>query len=894
MAEDDFGNPDRQPHLSKGASLTFPDQPNASAQELSVAYSTSREGVRFGYHGLNPNAEYRLQLVFFSEMERVQSISVNGQVIHKKLPLPPGRPIRKSYTLPRVLYKGGTLELAVQPVAGPNAVISKATLYAADREGMTAGSQPAQPGLEDDTVQRLNLGLTRWLRNTDAAAPGSASAPGSTDLAIDWPGENRYSLPIAESWRGWKRLEIVLQPLEPVPEHWDIWVYTKDWDLLWRQVRFIDPQVEDGFIRLSIPIAGDEADACWQPVGHRRPWHCLAPEQIRVLGFKFERQSASPFNTRIQVKSVQLVENSEQSPGLTVRDFILNRSKLAVGESCEASFEVPEFQGNPFDRRDVTVDATISLPGAATESVSGFYKEGFIQQPVSAAGRLVPSGRPRFAVRYCPRVPGTHRMEITVRNGDRQVTIPETVLEVRAAETGYHGFLRNDPKDFRHLSFDDGTAFVGLGVNTRSPTDARHERMVPHNLWQDEGLNFYRRVFPIYRAKGINTAEIWMSSWWLALEWIPDAPGNHGVGYLNQHRSWILDRLVELAEDNGIYLILVINNHGKFSTFCDEEWDRNPFNQANGGYLRDNESYFSDRRARRDFKNMADYMVARWAHSPNIMAWKLFSEINLTGDSQNFYRRSVMVDWHREMAGHIAEQDIYDHLLTTHWSSNYTVINYPIANLPELDILTTDAYTDQFGRTDQMMEYLEGTATYTDSIGKPVVITEFGGHPMGDSLGVLRKQLHLGNWFGFFSKAAVLPMMWWFAIIDEEDFYREYAAISAFMEREDPRGMRHYSQNLHDKGLKLEVLKGDRRMLIWGYDAAYFYSKIESERPSQRTGVKLTIDGLERGDYVVQHWDCSDGTAIHEESLNVGDKGTCTLRIPDFEADFAIKILPVH
>jgi hypothetical protein len=451
-----------------------------------------------------------------------------------------------------------------------------------------------------------------------------------------------------------------------------------------------------------------------------------------------------------------------------------------------------------------------------------------------------------------------------------------------------------DPEDSLCLAFDNGEPFQGLGVNTRSPTDARHEKMVPHNLWRDEGLNFYRRVFPTYRKRGINVAEVWMSSWWLALEWIPDAPGNHGVGHYNQYRAWLLDRLMECAEENGVYIILVIHNHGKFSTFCDREWSRNPYNRANGGYLAHNESYFTDKRAKEDFRNMADYLVARWGHSPHLLTWKLFSEINLTGASHGFYRTSAMEDWHREMAQYLHEIDIYDHMVTTHWSSNYTLINRPIASLETLDILTTDAYTDNFGKTEQMVKYLEGGYDYAGDIGKPLVITEFGGDPLGDSLGVLRRQLRLGHWSGYFGKSAILPMMWWFAIIDEEDFYDDYSAISAYIEGEELRGMERGSRSLPEVDLELRTLRGRGRTLLWGYDPDYFHSAVEARKPPPREGLTVDVGDLSPGDYVVEHWSCATGEIVRKSSLQVEAGSSTRLAIPPFAGDFAVKIVPAE
>ncbi|MDT8391970.1 MAG: hypothetical protein RRC34_15830 [Lentisphaeria bacterium] len=739
-----------------------------------------------------------------------------------------------------------------------------------------------------------SLNLNRWLRNQDAAAPRVTLAGASADIVITWPGENRYSTPVTGSWRGWEKLVITCQLDSPLPSGTDIWVYTKDWDGRWRQVRFQNPRVNNGLLELTVPIAGDAAAEAWQSVGHRRDWHCLTPERIKVVGLKFENSGDTPFSVKGKITGVMLTDPIVTPPDLTVRNLHVQSAFPKVGSAYEARFELPFFEGNPFRRTDLSVDAIFTLPNGLAETVNGFYDEGFIFSPTGAKGDLMAWGRPNFNIRYCPRMTGKHKLVITVKNGDRSLTFPPMEFTAQEAPETYNGFLRVDKTNPRYISFDNGTFFHGLGVNTRSPTDTRHEAMVPHNLWRDEGLNFYRRVFPIYKKNGINVAEIWMSSWWLALEWIPDAPGNHGVGHYNQRRAFMLDQLLRCAEENDIYVILVFNNHGKFSTFCDQEWHRNPFNRRNGGYLAGNEDYFHDPRALQDTRDLIDYMVARWAHSPHILTWKLFSEINLTGASNQFYRTDRMVDWHRQMAGYFLEKDIYKHIVTTHWSSNYKVINEPVASLEHLTILTTDAYTSTFGDTPTMMEYLEGTAAYTGAIKKPVVITEFGGHPMGDSLPVLRRQLHVGNWYGFFSQAAVSPMLWWFAIVDEENFYLDYAALRAFTAGEDPRTMRRQSTTIRGKDgerVALSLLRNNDRMLIWGYDTRYYYSAEEGRPPAAVKNISLSVTGLSPGTYTVQHWNPGRGDIIQTTSLTVPDNGACQLDVPPFAGDFAIKML---
>ena len=758
------------------------------------------------------------------------------------------------------------------------------------------------PRLAGGAEAERSLLPSAWIRNGMFVSP--ATSPESflparltgpqtagNDLPVEFPEAGHCSIEIKESWREWQRLAIELTLPADFPRGGEVWVFTKDWDLLWRQVRQPIPASGSAQVQIEVPVTGPEAAAAWEPSGHERPWRTLTPSQIVELGIKFvpPKGFTGAYKGTVRVQAVRLRGQARTPATLAVHDLALGPREVHEGETVEASFELADFRGNPYDAAEVGVEAEVRLPAGGSEKVPGFYAEDFILRPTGEKGQMVPYGAPRFKVRYMPRVAGRHEMTLTVRSGNLKAAVAAGAFEVRAAKPAFKGVIRADAKDHRYLSFADGEVFAGLGINARSPYDTRHEAMVPQTLWQDQGLEFYREAFPRYQAAGINVAEVWMSSWWLALEWIPDAPGNHGVGTMNQYRAWQLDELMRLAEKHGIYVVLVLNNHGKFSTICDQEWGRNPYNVANGGFLADNEAYFTDPRAKAAFKRTADYIVARWAHSPNLLAWKLFSEINLTGKSSNFYGTDAMIEWHREMSAYLHERDLYDHLVTTHWSSNFHVINPPVASLAGLDFLTTDAYG---GNTAQVMDFIEGTSHCADRYAKPTFITEFGGSPMGDSLGSLRNQLHLANWQGFLSQMAVPPMFWWFAIVDEQDLYGEYKAVRAFMAGEDARGMLSTSRTLAAEGLSLTIMQGRNRALIWGYDRQYFLADVETLVPREVGEVTIDVSGLKPGRHPVEHWDCATGAVVRRTEVIVDPAGAAQIRVPPFRRDFAIKILP--
>ena len=620
--------------------------------------------------------------------------------------------------------------------------------------------------------------------------------------------------------------------------------------------------------------------------------HALTAAQVRQFGFRFAADNRPGFewSGSVKLNAAELDGKVDKAALPEVRDMRLNPVRPRVGERCEIAVELQGYIDNPFDPAEFKVDVKVQRPDGKVDEVAGFYYEGFVSEPEGLKERLIPQGRPEWRVRYLPRVQGAHSVKAVVSGRHGELSLPDLEFEAQPARSDYRGFVRVDPENPLYMEYENGDIFHGIGLNVRTPTDTRYLAMAPFSSWRDEGVDVYRRMFPKLAAAGVDTVEVWMSSWWLALEWINDAPGFHGVGYYNQYRAWLLDEIVRLAEKHDIYLILVLNNHGKFSSFIDKEWSRNPYNRQNGGWLTSPDHYFSDERARQAFRNTADYIVARWGYSPNMLCWKLFSEINLTGSSSNSYKQPFMINWHRDMSRYLKKIDPYNHMVTTHWSTNYHLINDAIAEIDTLDFLTTDAYD---GSTRQIVDLFDGTVKYGTRKGKPALITEFGGSPMGDTLGTLKKQFHLSLWKGFFGEHAFAPMFWWFEIVEEQNLYTEYAAFAAVTEGVDRREMKRSGHRTADGQALLDILNSNDTILVWGWDQSYYYSRDENNRGPLIDDISIKIGGLVPDNYTIEIWDCYNDTPLEKRRLKVHRTDQkFNVQIPPFRRNFALKVTP--
>ena len=679
-------------------------------------------------------------------------------------------------------------------------------------------------------------------------------------------------------------MRITFAVASPLPEDTALYVIAKDWDHLWRQIAVPWRQLTQtaglstGRIEVTVPLSGPESVSRWQPIGHRATWHDLTAVQLREWGVVFESKTKPAVQPSIQVVSAEILPAAAADPKVKILGIFPARHQ--VGERIDFICEVEGWQGCPFDPASISLQAEIVRPDGAAQTVRGFYFQDFVRLPSGGEDGLLPSGSPSFMIRYMPTLPGSYSFQPIIRVGTRELRLPKATLKVEpAAKTAakpFHGFVHVDPQDKRFFSWDDGSFFHGVMMNFRSPTDARYDDIARYNNWKDEGLEAYERLFPKYKKAGINVVEIWMCSWWLELEWTQEMPGCHGIGWFNQWRAWKLDRIMEWAAQNDIHVILVLHNHGQFGTQFDNEWIRNPYNSRNGGWIDDAESFFSDAKAMEAQRRFFEYVNARWGWSPNLLSWKLFTEIDLTGKSLTFYNDPSVKTWLAKAATILKQEDVNKHPITIHWMLDYRRINAAIASLPEMDFITMDAYYMGAGDTSQRgVDMLRGAEEMAKLYKKPAGVTEFGGSPYGSDYPVLQAEFSLGPWIGFFGAHPFTPGFWWFPLVEEKNLYPRLTGFVNFAKGEDLRGMVNQTCLAGGDGVeicllrKLDAAGASQRLLMWGFDSVYFYNSHTGRSPREIKDYKAPIGGLLPGAYKVDFWDAETGKIISSNNLDI-------------------------
>jgi hypothetical protein len=232
--------------------------------------------------------------------------------------------------------------------------------------------------------------------------------------------------------------------------------------------------------------------------------------------------------------------------------------QVEVYAKFELNVDLQASYSNPFDPTQVDLHTTFTDPTGHSISVPGFYWQGFNNQLEGTSEVLTADGQPGWKVRFSPTTVGrwSYFVEVVTTGGKAQSA--NTNFEVSNANNP--GYIKVSSHDPTYFEFSNGTPYYAVGQNVG---------------WYGHGGTYdYARWFKQMATNGANYARIWMADWSMGLEWSDGTLGD----YTNRlDRAWQLDRVFELAEQNNLYIMLSLLNHGAFNQSVNPEWDKNPY-----------------------------------------------------------------------------------------------------------------------------------------------------------------------------------------------------------------------------------------------------------------------------------------------------------------------------
>lgn len=635
-------------------------------------------------------------------------------------------------------------------------------------------------------------------------------------------------------------------------------------------------------------LLSEAESADWQSLDGSVEWNDSIRFRLSRMALRFHCDAPGKRTIHIMQPTIQGVDATP--PALQVIQLRDDQNSFLQGKRYELSFDLSRAYNNPFDPDQVVVDVDYVTPSGKRHSIPGFYYQDYIRSRLSdGTEECDASGRASWKARFLPREAGLHQYAIRVSDhmGDECRTSTKT-FTIQTAP--FSGFVRIDPKDPSYMSLEDDSFFYPHGLVVRCPYDTRCTYHYEFEPQPGQGTFIYENVMPHMADAGMNFIRIWMSSWWLALEWSDGFRTDYeGLGRYSQLSAWRLDRIMEMAEDLGIYVNLTLQNHGQFTFHrTDPEWYHNPYNIARGGTLRQPNEFWKDEFSRKMIKKRLRYTVARWAYSPALAWWEIFNEINLVQS----YKTKEQQEWHAEMARYIRQADPFNHIITTHYtSSGY---DKEMFKIKEMEVVQSNGYNyDMIKSCKSLLKRFRDSAE-----GKPYYINEFG---VGNTRDYHRHNLHAGLW-----ASSVLPfsgsaLFWYFQYVEGQNDYGQFTAVQQFHENEDyrERGFIETEEVIVSAGTTLTEclgMRNDEALRLWIYDKSLYRGGMRQFRKdafesTTIANVNLTIPEMPRARYHIEFWDTWEGGLIPEQNLEIDHEGGGMLfNVPTFERDIACKI----
>lgn len=437
---------------------------------------------------------------------------------------------------------------------------------------------------------------------------------------------------------------------------------------------------------------------------------------------------------------------------LSVPTACYSQTKVGCNQMLELRLEVPTGWKNPFDSQDIRVDAEITGPGGKTWRVPCYYH-----------------AENDWRFRFAAPAPGayTYRVSTSLQGAPATEFTSgtfEAIPSEAPSQIGIH------PQSPLYFATREGKCFYPVGENL---------------AWMNVKAEEYETYLTKLGAHGANWIRVWMCNWGLTdLEWTDkDFPEYRGLTGYSLENAARIDGIFEKAAEHGIRIQLVINHHGQYATKVNPNWDGNPYNVANGGFLEDPKQFFTHPEMKRRYKDRLRYLVGRWGWSPTLFGWELWNEVNNTDALRKGTpeERQAVLDWHIEMARYLRELDPYQHLITTSGcATREEAWEDDTWGLPEFDFNQAHDYVAN------LIDRIRTIAVDMRRFNKPFFYGELGISEVNWPDPQEAIPLHDMLWASVVSPVAGTSMSWYWDInVDQYNAYPHFAPVRKLVDSVD-------------------------------------------------------------------------------------------------------------
>ena len=557
----------------------------------------------------------------------------------------------------------------------------------------------------------------------------------------------------------------------------------------------------------------------------------------------------------------------------TISNVTKNADPVQKYKKFELTFSVTTNASNLYDPNQIDVYVTFSGPNGSNYKINCFPYQNYIRSGNQSYQTLTPSGSLCWKCRFAPPLPGTWTYTITATdgNGTNQSSQGSPFSVINSTK---HGFIRVSSIDKHYFAFDDGAPVFLSGENI---------------AWDNNSKGYNTYVYDNYidklKSNGANLIRLWMCSWAFGIEWNDTGLGNYGA---RQNRAWALDYVLDKLEENDMYAMLCLINHGQFNN---DEFGNNPYNSANGGPLPTADSLWSNSTAQNYLTRRWRYITARWGYATSVLCYELFNEIENTTN----YSAHMLTDiptWHSTNAAILKNLNPQWHLITT--SFGYYISNQQ-PTWANLDFTNFHQYNAQDMAGDMMEPRVPQYHGYLDA---PTFAGEMGTDWDWNHIQQMIQadptgwNIHNCNWSSLMCKAASGGLTWWWdLIVEPQNQYFRWKGTSNFVANED-LDKRNYNAikltpaNNSGQPLRAYCLQGHNRILGWVQNANHTWYGISQGYPIVPvSGATLTFNNLLNGQWKIEWWDTVNGTITDNQNLNITNN-TVTITIPQIDSNY--------
>ncbi|MCS7306030.1 MAG: DUF5060 domain-containing protein [Thermoguttaceae bacterium] len=345
--------------------------------------------------------------------------------------------------------------------------------------------------------------------------------------------------------------------------------------------------------------------------------------------------------------------------------------------------------------------------------------------------------------------------------------------------------------------------------------------------------------------------------------------------YYNPVDCFMLDLLLEAAEQEGIYLQLCLLTRDLYMSALQKEGS--PEYQQ----------------AIRDAKKTFRYAIARWGYSTSLAAWEYWNEMNPGLPTDRFYD---------ELGEYLEKIDIYRHPRTTSaWGPSPKDWQHP-----RLDWAQAHHYlrpADKEKAHDEAAVVLERTALLRQHAPqKPIMLAEFGlaedNWQRSQWMHQDKELVHFHHclWASALSGSASTALFWWWETLDQMDAYRHYRPLAQFLADIPWTADQLQTLKAHVEGTEVYIrvvgLQGRSGAYLWlqNPQSAWYPTVVEKKRPAPLAKAVLVLPNLPPGTYRVQWYDTWAGKWLSASQLQA-PQSPIRLPIPQFHRDLACKLL---